>query len=76
MFPIKILSEGHNDPLSKNLGVKQFRLKILCSYLMRLKLFRIVKDIKQAMNMPLIFNVCTYSREIIDVFPDLAETLS
>ena len=41
-----ILFQGHNS-------AKQFQLKILCSYPIKLKLYIIVRYIKQLMNIPL-----------------------
>ena len=58
------LFQGHSS-------VIQFLLKILRSYLIKLKLFRIVKYIKQVT----IFDLHINLREIIDVFPDLTKTL-
>ena len=56
-------------------SVKQFQLKISCSYPIKLQLCRIVRYIKQVMNVPQFFDFCTYSREITDLFPDLTKTL-
>ena len=50
-----------------------YTLKMLCSYLIKLKLCRIVKYIKQVMNISL-FDFDSYSWEIIDIFPDFTNT--
>ena len=54
-------------------SVKQYKLENVCSYPVKLKLCRIVKYIKQVVSAPLCLTFCTYSREIIDVFPYLTQ---
>ena len=64
------LFQGHSS-------VKQFQLKILCSYPFKLKLCRTVMHTHQAGRENTIsFEFRTYSREIIDVFPKLTKCLS
>ena len=59
-----IVFQGHSS-------AKQFKLRILCSYPTQLKLCTIVDYIKKIMNIPLFFYFCTYSIEVIDIFPCL-----
>ena len=51
--------------------------EMLCSYPVKFNLCRIVKYIAHVMNITLFFFCChKYSRETVDVFPDLTKSLS
>ena len=49
-------------------------MKNICAYSIKLKLCMIVKYTEQVINVPqFFFYVSTYSREIMDVFPDMTK---
>ena len=64
----QIIFQGHSF-------IKQFLLKSICPYLIKSKLCRIVKCMKYIMNSTTIFDYYVWSREIIDMLPDVMKIL-